>query len=197
MSGVRSELSDRPWLDDEQFRSIVNAAIWAPSADNHHALEFGLDANAIDIWADPAFPRLAMHRRVLGLISLGAVIENIQLRSAELGFRCTTRLFPSSTPEHVASVRLHVSDAARASDLASAIFTRQTNRRFFHGPSLTAAERTRIAAEASSSGRTHLWWLDEKEQRRKFLALARMAEAARFGCAPLHHEVFEAIRFDV
>ena len=66
---------------------IARSGVLAPSADNRHVFRIELGEASIRLWPTKEFASgTERHRRILGLMSLGAVVENMQLRSGELGF---------------------------------------------------------------------------------------------------------------
>lgn len=67
------------------FPSIVQAGLAAPSADNRHCFEARASSEGILVYADPTHANDPYHRKVLNLISFGAVIENMVVRAARLG----------------------------------------------------------------------------------------------------------------
>jgi hypothetical protein len=180
-----------------QFESIVEAGIWAPSADNRHPVEFELLESGIALWGTPAFGKAPFHRRVLGLIGFGAVAENMMVRASKFGLAAEIAWFPDiDRPQLVARIDLS-SNAGRADDLDAAIPLRHTNRRFFRGPPMREPERRAIEAEAARIPGVRLLWFDGPEQRRRMLRLMLLAESERFRSKALHEELFSSIRFDV
>ena len=64
---------------------IAKAGILAPSADNDHVFRLEFMDAGIRLWPTTAFAASTEPlRRVLGLIALGAVVENMRLRAGEL-----------------------------------------------------------------------------------------------------------------
>lgn|SRR5574340_482075 len=176
--------------------AILQAGLWAPSADNRHPFRFEVTEHAIRLWGTEDLLQAPLHRRILSLISLGAVVENMCLEAARLGFTLTPRFLPVDVPP-----ALIVDIACEASPpcddpLAAAIRLRCTNRRFFHGPALADVEREALAAQVAAVAGVRMQWLDGKNLRKQALRLIRMAETERFGSRPLHQELFSAVRFD-
>jgi len=181
-------------LSRAQTESIVEAGILAPSADNRHMLRFDVDERAIRLRGSDDFGRAPFHRRVLALISVGAVVENMVLRAARYGFLTDVAWCGGAT---IAELRFGVGEA-RASDLEAAIPQRHTNRRLlYRGPGLTEDQGRQIAADVQGIASVRLLWLDLPDLRRRALRLISLAEAERFRSRPLHEDLFSAIRFDV
>jgi hypothetical protein len=186
-------------LTRAQAESIIEAGILAPSADNHHLLRFRIGEGGIELWGSGGFDSAPFHRRVLALISLGAVLENMALRAARLGLRAE-EVWPgegSSPARPIVELRF---DAAQphTSELEAAIAERHTNRRvLYRGPALSAEARRQVEEDARSVAGVRLLWLDAPDVRRRALRLVTLAEAKRFKSRPLHEELFSAIRFEV
>jgi hypothetical protein len=185
-------------LSRAETGSILEAGILAPSADNRHMLRFRVDSGAILIRADAAFAQAPFHRRVLALISLGAVVENMALRAGALGFVARVA-WPDggSVGGSLAELRFE-RVRPQPSALEAAIALRHTNRRLlYRGPALAPDQRRQLADDAGAVDGVRLLWLDAPPVRRAALRLAAIAEAERFRSRPLHADLFSSIRFDL
>jgi hypothetical protein len=185
-------------LTRAQAESIIEAGILAPSADNHHLLRFRIGEGGVELWGSAELGAAPFHRRVLALISLGAVVENMVLRAASLGLR-TEEVWPAEAASARPLAELRLGPAqARASELEAAIPQRHTNRRvFYRGPALSAEQRRQMDEDVQSVAGVRLLWLDAPEARRPALDLVTLAEAERFRSRSLHEDLFSGIRFDV
>jgi hypothetical protein len=185
-------------LSRAQAESIVEAGILAPSADNRHMLRFRVGESGIVVRGNTEFERAPFHRRVLALISLGAVVENMTLRAASLGFRAEV-IGPDEgfSASRLAELRLAPA-APQASALEAAISARHTNRRvLYRGPSLSGEQQRQMTEDVAVVSGVRLFWLDGPALRRRALPLITLAETERFRSAPLHADLFSSIRFDV
>ncbi len=181
-------------------RDLLGAGLLAPSADNQHHVRFAVRADGIALRADPAFLQCdVVHRRLLILLSFGAVVENIRLKLTEQGCSFTPKWFPDpSDPSLLIDLRWSQLESGQDADvLARFIEQRHTNRRFFKGPRLAMAEAATIEAAASRSSGTDLRWCDTPDRRRTLVRMMRRAETARFRSPFLHRELFESIAFEV
>ena len=182
--------------DTELLHRILAAGVRAPSAENMHYLRFqvlretvGLFATDQGSWAEHP------HRRMLALLSYGAVVENMALRSAELGYALTTTWCPRpSLPDLF--VELHWATTAAPPDpLHHAIENRHTNRRFYRRAALAAETLALLRAAANVVPEAELLWLDDSTRRALALKAIRLAETERFRRRALHDELFGAVRF--
>ena len=186
----------------DQLRFILESGIRAPSADNHHRLRFDVDQVGVNVWyTGGELPKAGGYKRVLVLLSLGAVSENLTLAAGRFGIRAEPVLFPD--PEKpdlifraVWEPREPPADETRA--LWEAIPRRHTNRNIrYRGPGRSQEERGRLDGLTEALPGCGLTWLDEPRPRRQALRLMRLAEGERFRNSLLHEELFSAIRFDV
>lgn len=182
---------------NEQFIEIVRSGILAPSADNEHVCRFECTDTGIRIWPTPIFASATdALPRVLGLLSMGAVVENMRLRAGELGFEVQIEWLTPAGHGPMAELTLKNSPNQPVDALAAAIAARHTNRRMYHGPAPTAQEFQMLDAAAAAIPSAQLIWL-EGAARRTALGLIWHAESERFLRQQLHHDIFSSIRFDL
>ena len=178
---------------------IVLAGVLAPSADNEHVFRAEILEAGIRLWPTAEFAALpAMDRlpRILGLLSMGAVLENMRLRAVELGYTAQVKWLSGSGSEPMAQLSVQKVVAQTSDTLAASIPARQSNRRMYHGPLLTPHETAQLNAAVSPVAGTQLIWL-QGAARRKALSLVWQAESERFLRQDLHHEIFSSVRFDL
>jgi hypothetical protein len=186
-------------LTQDQLSALASAANAAPSADNQHVFRLARDGDSICLQADERLFAPPAHRRLLGLISVGAAVENLVLRGARLGLHLEPSLH-RVTGVGAVLARLQVSPKAvpPPNPIEAAIEHRQSNRLlFYRGPGLPPEQRQTLDAYCAAVPGASLVWLDEPNRRRAALMLLRRAEAERFRNRTLHRELFDAIRFDV
>ena len=177
---------------------IARAGILAPSADNRHVFRIEINETSLCLWPTTDFAATTeRHRRVLGLISLGAVVENMMLRAGELGLGSHANWFPAGS-DAGPIVQFNLQDALTEIDdgLAAAIPDRHTNRRMYRGPTLSVSETNLLSTAVASVEGTQLIWL-KGDARRHALKLIWQAESERFLRQRLHEELFSSIRFDL
>jgi len=174
-------------------------AILAPSADNRHPLRFEDGQGTLLIRnTGPAIPQQGGYKRVLSLLSLGAVAENIVLAASRYKLHATIDLTPDAAqPDLLIRVRLQ-ENAADPDPLLHEIPKRHTNRQvWFRGPPLSQHERQALESAAHTYPAVRLHWLDQAALRKAAVRLMWQAETERFHNRLLHEELFSAIRFDV
>jgi nitroreductase len=182
-----------------ELNFILKSGILAPSADNHHQLRFEVDRNALNVWSTQgALPMAGGYKRVLALLSLGAVFENLTIAASRFGIRAMPELFPDlAKPDLIFQVRWRLG-GVEPDLLWETIPQRHTNRRLIYkGPKLNSEDRSSLEHAASGLKDCSLVWLDNPIPRRQALRLMLLAEGERFRNRMLHEELFSAIRFDV
>lgn len=178
--------------------ALLQAGLRAPSADNRHTLRFAWRGDTLQMLSTdaPSWATLP-HRRLLAHMAYGAVLENLHLRSLELGLALHAQEFPDSTqPNRIADLQW-TATAQRPDRLSAHIEGRHTNRRFYRRTRLSDATLDRLGEATLPVAGTQLRWLDAPPQRSAALRAIRLAETERFRQRELHHELFSAVRFDV
>ena len=184
-------------LTRDNLLDIARSGVLAPSADNQHVFRIELTETSVRLWPTSEFTATTeRHRRVLGLISLGAVVENMQLRAGELGLAATPSWFLTASTGPITQLDLQPASALLADGLAAAIPDRHTNRRMYRGPHLSDDEAVLLASAVAPVEGVRLIWL-QGDARRIALGLIWRAESERFLRERLHHEIFSSIRFDL
>lgn len=176
---------------------ILQAGLRAPSAENKHHLRFEREGDEVWLLAtDQASWTALPHRAYLAMVSYGAVVENMALRAASLGYRQGCRWLPEErAPQAVACLSWRPG-VPLAEPLAAAIEARHTNRRFYGRGRVAPAVLARVSAAAAAVEGTRLLWLDAAPDRRLALRMLRLAETERFHRQRLHEELFGAVRFE-
>lgn len=186
---------------DDAIRCILESAIQAPSADNHHRIRFAVDDDCIRVFAaEGQVLHPEGYQRLLALLSLGAVAENLRIAASRFGAAVETLLLPDpERPDLLLNCRLQ--DGGAVDALWQRIPERHTCRALrFRGPSMSEVQRAELAAAVDRYPGCTLTWFDRREQREqrpRVLRLMRLAETERFRNPLLHTELFSAVRFDV
>lgn len=176
------------------LHQILTAGIQAPSAENKHYFWLEVGSQAVTLHAtDSASWSAHPDRKMLALMSYGAVVENITLRARAMGFLTQANWKLNST----GVVELSWQSATPVLDpLDGAISTRHTNRRFYERAPALDSVLTQLSAAANSVPGARVYWLSAGPQRSQALSLIRIAETERFRRSGLHQEMFRAIRFE-
>ena len=100
-------------FNQDTLRFILENAIMAPSADNQHRIRFQLVEDTIRIrYTEAELPPQGGYKRVLALLSLGAVSENLTIAASRFGIGAETVLLPDLTqPNLIMQIRLQAEQA--------------------------------------------------------------------------------------
>lgn len=185
-------------LNESHRLHIARAAVLAPSADNRHCFALQFSGERILLFGNGAYVSAPFHRKILSLISFGAVAENMRVAAASLGYQTGITWLPDPRdPSLIAELRFAKAQRSEQ-ELDAAISRRHTNRRLsYHGPRLSDSELAALSNGVPAIDGVSLHFMDSPSSRRKLLRLLRIAEAERFNTRPLHEELFSAVRFDV
>lgn len=176
---------------------IARSGILAPSADNNHVFRIEVTDTAIRLLPTNEFSKTKDQlRRVLGVISLGSVVENMTLRAGELGFATRAAWSPDDDSGPIVVLEFSHAPNVTADILASAIANRHTNRRMYRGPQLSDQETVYLNQAVAPVDGISLVWL-RGTARRRALRLIWQAESERFLRKQLHDDLFSSIRFDL
>jgi len=182
---------------DPLLHEILQAGISAPSAENKHYLAYRICDEAVELTSTDSRSWAALpHRKMLGLLAFGAVLENIALRSASFGLELRAEALPESArPELIARLRWAAQPALTVDPLVRQIESRHTNRRLFSRRAIEPpALRSLDAAVASVPGAA-VAWFHRGPGRAKAQRAIRLAETERFRRRALHQELFGSIAF--
>ena len=163
----------------DMVQALLHAGLRAPSADNRHTLRFAWRGDTLQVLSTdaPSWPGLP-HRRLLAHMAYGAVLENLRLRSLELGLALHEQLVPDPAAPHCIADLQWTATSQRADPLSAHIETRHTNRRFYQRAKLSVANLEALNAAARQVPGTQLQWLDAPAQRSAALRAIRLAHHA-------------------
>lgn len=163
-------------------RSLLAAAVQAPSSHNTQPWLFRVGATSVELLADRrrALPVNDPDHREL-VISCGAALLNLRIAALAAGVVCDTRLLPDSAePDLLARVTLTASSPSPdAGGLAVEVSRRRTVREPFADVPLP---RDAVAALAEAAAQEGAWWvvLADEAQRLAVADLVAAGDAAQW-----------------
>jgi len=93
-------------MDIKSIRTIVEAALQAPTGDNSQPLYYHWDGSVLKVYDDTSRSRCVPNVNNYAVyVACGAALVNMELKARELGFQLQEKLFSSSeTPNHLLSI---------------------------------------------------------------------------------------------
>jgi hypothetical protein len=176
-------------------RTLIGAAVLAPSKWNSQPWRFEVEGPSIRVVADPrrTLPITDPERRGM-MISLGAALENLLVTARAYGLRPTADLMPGRAGRDVvAEVSWTTGEARRDRGMLSAIPERRTNRREFDGRGVFQQNHAQLAAQVPEGFRLH--WMDESAEIEAVADIARAAERDLVTDARAQSERYGWMRF--
>jgi hypothetical protein len=177
---------------ENALRFAIEQAVLAPSSHNTQPWRFGLDGDAVELYADRsrALPVVDPNGREL-VMSCGAALLNLELAIAHVGREPEVTLFPEpSDPDLLARVRL---GGQRAPDPAGDVLFREiaqrrTNRRKFLSRDVPDEVTADLRTAAWGDG-VRLVAVTEAATRRALAELVGEADLAQFGDGRFRREL--------
>ncbi len=177
-------------------RSLLSAAVLAPSVCNSQPWRFEVEGPSIRLLADAsrALPSRDPDRREL-LVSLGCALENLLVAARRHGLRPVVSYFPNEGERGVvAEVRLETGEPGRDAGLFDAIPRRRTNRRNYEQRPLTGAQRAMLDAQVGDDS-FRLLWLEGEKRLKALGQLANEAVHDQFADRRCAGELYRWLRF--
>ncbi|WP_082458648.1 Rv1355c family protein [Pedobacter sp. Leaf216] len=154
-------------ITEEEIKLILEAAILAPSGGNSQPWKFVYTLNRLFIFVDAHFSHSLIDFNNFGsYLSLGAVIENIAIKSAALSLEIGTVYFPLHGDKRMAGLIsfTRVKDKPNLASLERGIYLRQTSRTIVKSPPLSPDHFTYLKQSISQYHGAHLDFVDDREQ---------------------------------
>ncbi|MGH8827539.1 MAG: Acg family FMN-binding oxidoreductase [Jiangellaceae bacterium] len=159
--------------------TLIGAAIWAPSMLNTQPWRFRLHGHRIEVHRDlmRELPASDPEQR-MALISAGAVVFNVRVAAASLGYDVASTIEPGAENTLVAALTLTRRTSSGQPSLAVLhpfVATRRTNRQPFDASVVPTSIREQLSTAASSEGAV-LEWIDDPNRRWWLLRLKTDAD---------------------
>jgi nitroreductase len=167
-------------LEATAVRTVLSAAVAAPSVHNTQPWRFRVRGQTIDLFADRDRQLQAQDPdgRAL-LMSCGAALLNLRVAAEHVGHSTAVTVLPDeSEPDHLASVVLNGGQQPRgmAAELFAAIAERHTNRQPYEDRPIPTAALSALVEAASQEGAA-LYPVTDPEERRRVVDLIHDADA--------------------
>jgi molybdopterin/thiamine biosynthesis adenylyltransferase len=185
--------------DEQTIKTILTAAVAAPSAGNNQPWKWYFDGNRLFLFDDAE--RSAAFANFKGMVSnlaMGAAIENVRLKAKEMGMDIEAQLFPlAGNNKLVASITVKKTAAPQKDPLVAHIHTRHTNRRKGNGAPIEKSILEEIRTEASVVKDISVKFLENADAIKKIADIAGTAEKLRMFIPQGHSDLFDReLRWD-
>ncbi|WP_416306707.1 hypothetical protein [Neptunicella sp. SCSIO 80796] len=188
-------------MNDDMRTKLIQAAIYAPSADNSQPFRFKWsNDDTLQLFLDPELSGTATDSTfVLSDLAIGAIIESIVIEAKSLRFSVNISLFPDREKDSyfVAQLSFESNDAAIPETelkLAQQIPLRCTDRRFPFSGDVSDHMIEEIKA-AVNGDNCQLLGFNQRDKIDAIIPTIFKAEKVRFESEQLHQELFKTVSF--
>jgi nitroreductase len=182
---------------NERLRTILKAAIQAPSGDNCQPWTFHVQDNVVDLYNRPERDTSLYNvDQSASLVAHGALLENLQIAAVAQGLRAQFTTFPDPAQENLVARVTLAAGKAENEPLNAAIARRATNRRSYRGTPLAAVEQQALqrAIDAVTGTRLHL--AGERSKIATVAKIIRLNDRLVFSNRYLHAFLFDHVRWN-
>ncbi|TWT33796.1 hypothetical protein KOR34_36300 [Posidoniimonas corsicana] len=180
----------------EPFRSLIEAAVLAPSGDNTQPWRFDVEPSLarIAVSVDETRDRSPMNAgQRMARIACGAAVENIAQTAAFNGLDCEVTL--GSGPNNVAIINI---ERERVEVLAvpQPIQDRHTNRRLYDGRILSNEEAADLRSSVANEAGVAIEWVTDRQELESLADTIGRADAEMFSQPAMLRAFLDNVRFD-
>lgn len=178
------------------IKTILEAAILAPSGENAQPWRFIISDNQIQLFNVPERDQSYYNYGQLGsYVAHGAAIENMVTAAAETGYRTDVKLFPpSSDKDLVAEIKLTSDGNIKPDSLYPYTKTRVSNRKPYHKTSLTGAQKREIES-LQSFGHAKLFITDDRAKIGELAVVGATNERVMLETKEVHNFFFSHLNW--
>jgi hypothetical protein len=179
---------------NEDIKEIIKASINAPSGSNSQPWKFEVKGNKITIIALPErdHPVLNFHNRGTW-IAHGALIENIVIAAAQIGYSSSIVQFPDRQRQNITAHIILSKIEKQEQPLFDAIKKRATNRKKYNAREFTAEERNAIIASTQGIQNCELRLIEDKKAMKKVGIAVSKNEVVMLENKELHNLFFDEV----
>ncbi len=176
---------------------IVEAGIWAPSADNCQPWRFIWDGTTLQVIHDESRSKFLYNvKNIASLVTFGAVIENIIIAAEHFGYKASISYFPHGHQESiVANIRFDQQPQKIEEGLFPWIKKRMVNRKFYSWERIDKKNKETLLKIVDNYPGTHLHWTESKQDIKKLATIVATGDRILFEHPELHGALFRWIRW--
>ncbi|MBI4136016.1 MAG: nitroreductase family protein [Candidatus Vogelbacteria bacterium] len=177
------------------IEKILAAASNAPSGSNSQPWRFEVSGDRIRVLAEPEKDHPILNYRYRGTwIAHGALIENIKIAAAALGWRAAIEIFPDvGQPNLTAEIKLSPV-APVEEELFQVLPERATNRQRYDLKLLTAEQKKYLEQSVGEvGGEVRVVWVEDRNQINRLAQAAAANEIVTLENQELHRLFFDEV----
>lgn len=177
-------------IKKEDIEKIIKAGSLAPSGSNSQPWNFSVKNGTVTVYAQYEKDHPILNYRNRGtLLAHGALLENMHIAAAALGYKASVRLFPQGGSNPIGEVTFTDTERSKQ-DLYEAINRREINRRPYRAELLDPQVKERLL-EGVQSDQVRL--IEDKEGVVRLAEAASISERLMFESEELHKLLVEEI----
>lgn len=181
-------------IPKEIIQKILEAGVQAPSGENCQPWCFDIADNKIRIFNIPERDTSLYNVSQLGsFVAHGALIENISIKSASMGYSCSIELFPNTKDKnHVADLTLIESEKDQE-ELSIFISERSSNRHPYLEKKLTQEHKLELEKSLQGINDVEIRLIENKESRKNLAKYLVASDRILFENEKVHDFLFSHI----
>ncbi|OIO20470.1 MAG: hypothetical protein AUJ23_00280 [Candidatus Magasanikbacteria bacterium CG1_02_32_51] len=189
-------------LEDSQLQSdikkVILAGARAPSGDNSQPWRFRVKSGIIESYNLPEKDNPIFNYKQRGShVAHGALLENMKIVAAELGYDTKIKLFPNTVNDNLVSqlVLEKGSVEVKKDVLYQSIFQRAINRKKYSDTLLTDDQKTYLLNSVQEIGEGKIFLVDDSEKKKLFGQAVSKNEIVMLENEYLHNYFFRDVRW--
>lgn len=172
------------------MRSLIQAALEAPSGENAQPWRFRIDANAVSLYHNQGSDESLYNYNNYGtLVCEGAALENMLVMADSIGLNASLALFPDPTYTNlIGKVSLNGTKSPGSAGLAGIIPTRTTNRKAYKKSALKEEDANAVeaAGAAFSADGVRVMRITDRKKINRLASVGSSNEEIMLGNEELH-----------
>ena len=180
--------------DPHVMRQLAEAGAIAPSAGNNQPWKWYFDGSRLFLFDnEEKSAAYANFNNMITYMSMGTVIENVELKAGELGLGINIELFPLKAAGHsnpVAAVSIFKKDGVKKDELVNYLGSRHTNRKLGSGNSIDPSILREIEDAVAGVADISIQIIEDRDLIQKVAAIAGKSEKLRIFIPQGHSDLF-------
>ena len=187
--------------DPKTMRTLVDAAAIAPSAGNNQPWKWYFDGNRLFLFDnEEKSAAFANFKNMITNMTMGTVIENVELKAKEMGIGVDVQLFPLKDKGHanlVAAITVKQKDNVIKDELVNYLGIRHTNRKLGKGGKIASSVLDEMRASVAGVKDISFKIIEDHDLIQRVADITGKSEKLRMFIPQGHSDLFDReIRWD-